>query len=77
MSDQTGDRIVRIDEVCRTLGLSKSTVWRRIRQGEFPPPFLLGGQRARAVGWRESVVLAWLDDHESARREPPETISGG
>ncbi len=60
-----GDRIVRIDELTTMLGLSKSTIWRRIRQGEFPPAILLGGEHARAVGWRESAVLKWLDDHES------------
>ena len=72
-----GDRIVRIDELTTMLGLSKSTIWRRIRQGEFPPPMLLGGEHARAVGWRESTVLTWLDDHETASESHSETAQEG
>ena len=72
-----GERIVRLDELTQMLGLSKSTIWRRIRQGEFPAPFLLGGERARAVGWRESAVLAWLDAHETASESHSDTSQEG
>ncbi|MXW99888.1 MAG: AlpA family phage regulatory protein [Acidimicrobiaceae bacterium] len=56
---------MRLDELTKVIGLSKSTIWRRIRQGEFPPPIRLGGENARAVGWPRAVVWEWLDARES------------
>jgi len=54
---KTDDRIIRRAELLRMCGLSKSTVWRRIKEGKFPAPVSLG---ARAVGWRESEVRSYL-----------------
>jgi prophage regulatory protein len=38
-------------------GLSRSTIYLRIQKGSFPKPIPLG---ARAVGWMESEIDAWL-----------------
>ena len=54
-------RIVRIQEVMSATGLSRSTIWRRVRNHEFPPPLKLGGLNSRSVGWREQDVDAWLE----------------
>ena len=32
------DRILRIPEVVRITGLSKTTIWRRVKSGDFPAP---------------------------------------
>ena len=63
---QQDDRILRLDEVTRTVGLSKSTILRRIRHGQFPRPVRLGAPDTQAVGWRQSDVVKWLAERESA-----------
>ena len=50
--------ILRLPEVIRQTGQSRSTIYRGVANGTFPAPVALG---PRAVGWRESDVLAWLD----------------
>lgn len=54
-------RIMRIAEVIETTGLSKTTIWRRVRDGEFPVPLKLGSLKTRSVGWREEDIEEWLD----------------
>ena len=56
-----GGRVVRLPEVLEITGLSRTTIWRRERDGSFPPPFRLGGERTRAVGWREQDIYDWID----------------
>ncbi|WP_047236683.1 helix-turn-helix transcriptional regulator [Chromobacterium subtsugae] len=51
------DRYLRIDEVVNRTGLSLPTIYRRIRQGDFPRQVKLG---ARASAWLESEVDAWI-----------------
>ena len=53
--------MIRIREVMDVTGLSKTTIWRRVRDHEFPTPLKLGGDTSRTVGWREEDVEAWLD----------------
>lgn len=50
-------RLLRLPEVQARTGLSRSTIYVRVDQGRFPRPVLLG---ARAVGWIESEIEAWL-----------------
>lgn len=52
------ERILRRPEVEARTGLSRSTIYLWIQQGEFPKPVALG---ARLVGWRESDVNSWLE----------------
>lgn len=59
-------RIVRLPEVMEITGLSRTTIWRRERDGSFPPPIRLGGERTRAVGWREQDIYDWIDGLSSA-----------
>ncbi len=44
----------------RAGGLSRVTIWRRVRDGDFPSPIRLGGPKTRAVGWRRSEIEDWL-----------------
>ena len=55
------DRILRIPEVVEVTGLSRTTIWRRVKSGDFPPPVRLGSLATRSVGWPESKVEGWLD----------------
>lgn len=50
-------KILRLPSVKELTGLSRSTIYLRISKNEFPAPISLG---ARAVGWIESEIEAWL-----------------
>lgn len=50
-------RFLRIREVLARTGLSKSTLYDRIRAGTFPKPVRLGGTLS---AWVESEVEAWM-----------------
>ena len=56
-----GRRVVRLAEVMEITGLSRTTIWRRERDGSFPRPIRLGGEGTRAVGWREQDIYDWID----------------
>lgn len=60
------ESILRLPEVKARTGLSRSTIYLRVSEGTFPQPVKLG---ARAVGWLESEVEAWLQNCvEESRR---------
>ncbi|NOC90613.1 AlpA family transcriptional regulator [Ruegeria sp. HKCCD6604] len=56
------DKIYRRPDVESLVGLSRSTIYAMIADGSFPKPIKLG---KRAVGWRQSDVLTWLDSRAS------------
>ena len=58
--------ILRLQQVKELTGLSKTTLWRRVRDGEFPPALRLGGPKSRAVGWRRSDVEQWLRERQAS-----------
>jgi len=59
--------ILRLPAVKARTGLSRSTIYLRVANDEFPKPISLGG---RAVGWLESEIDAWLEEMvESSRVE--------
>ena len=45
-------------EVERRTGLSRSTLYRKMREGTFPVPLKISD---RAVRWRESDIRAYVD----------------
>ena len=51
-------KILRLPKVEDLTGLSRSTLYQKIRDGSFPANISLG---ARAVGWLESDVVSWLE----------------
>ncbi len=50
-------KIVRLVEVLVRTGLSRTTIWRKVRCGDFPAPVQLG---KNSVGWPEHEVDAWV-----------------
>lgn len=52
-------RLYRLPDVLRLTGLSKSTVYARVKTGEFPAPapIFRGG---RAVAWRSEDITGWI-----------------
>ena len=51
-------RIYRRPDVEKLVGLSRSTLYAMMAEGNFPKPVKLG---KRAVGWREADVQGWLE----------------
>lgn len=54
--DEVG--FMRLPEVMKMTGLSRSTIYAMVARGEFPAPVKLG---ARASGWRVSDVVRWCE----------------
>ena len=52
--------VLRTNALTALLGVSRTTLWRRVRDGDLPPPLRLGGPQSRAVGWRRAEIEAWL-----------------
>jgi prophage regulatory protein len=50
-------RILRIDQVTDTVGLSKASIYRLGKLGLFPKPFRIG---ISAVGWDEAEIEFWI-----------------
>jgi prophage regulatory protein len=56
------DRIVRLNTVLTRTGLSRSTIYRKIAEGTFPPQIRIS---VNGAGWRESDINRWGNRGES------------
>lgn len=62
-------KILRRPNVEDCTGLPKSSIYALMAKGEFPRPIKIG---ARAVGWLDADIDAWIEAQVSAsRRESP------
>ena len=52
-------RLLRIGEVIRRTGLSKSEIYRRVQDNRFPPQIRIS---YRVAAWQESAVNAWVEN---------------
>jgi len=52
-------KIIRLPEVKNKTGLSRSSIYLRMSNNEFPQSISLG---SRAIGWLESDINEWLED---------------
>jgi len=55
------EKIIRLKTVLDRTGLSRSSLYRKIAEGTFPPQV--------RISWRESAVNRWIDDPVSYRNE--------
>ena len=62
-------RILRLLDVQFVTGKSRSTIYREMHSGEFPCAIKIG---ARAVGWREVDIAAWI---ESRVKDIPQEVA--
>jgi prophage regulatory protein len=60
--------ILRLVHVKARTGLSRSTIYLRIKDGSFPTPIALG---PRSVGWLEADVEAWIEARVRQSRIAP------
>lgn len=58
VTSSTTARMLRLREVCHRTGLSRTTIWRLERRGEFPAHRQIS---QNAVGWLEREVSAWIE----------------
>ena len=61
--------ILRRREVQARTGLSCSTLYERVKRGQFPPAIRLGQSPFSGVGWIESEITAWIKDRISQTRQ--------
>jgi prophage regulatory protein len=64
MPNRPPERILRKPAVRDRVGLSDTTLWRRVRDGEFPQPIRIG---KGLVGWLESEVDRWIAERAESR----------
>lgn len=61
------EAMLTIREVSAATGLSRSTIYERIRAGTFPRQVRVGGL---TVGWPESSVRGWIEGRVKRPLEP-------
>lgn len=64
--------ILRRPQVQQRTGLSRSTLYQYIKDGEFPASISLG---PRAVGWLESDVSDWISARVNLARQGQQPIA--
>lgn len=62
------DRIIRLKTVLNRTGLSRSTVYRKIAEGTFPPQIPIS---IHGAGWSESEVNRWVSNPPAYRPMAP------
>jgi len=60
------ESILRLKAVKERVGLSRSTIYARVKPGEFPEPIALG---VPAVGWLDAEIEEWLSEQIRRSRE--------
>jgi prophage regulatory protein len=68
----TAPKILRASDVCTYTGLSRTTMYRLIRQRQFPAPIRL---TTRTSGWMSDEVNAWLGQRMAESRLTPVATS--
>ncbi len=53
--------VVRMSRLVEMIGLSRSTIWKLLSEGQFPNPIRLG---SRSIAWRVKDVEEWLQSRE-------------
>ena len=61
-------RYIRVREVMKETGLSRTTLWRRVRDQAFPAPYSLS---ANCIGWRSDEVETWKKSRSRVSYAPP------
>ena len=64
-NSKTNSKILRKQATIEKTGLSRSTIYLMMKSGTFPKNVQLG---ARAVGWLESDIQAWIDSRITANQ---------
>lgn len=60
----SNDRFLRLPEVMHQTGFSRSSIYRLVELGEFPPPRKIG---KRAIAWLQSAISDWIQQRSAER----------
>ncbi|WP_421850619.1 helix-turn-helix transcriptional regulator [Oricola sp.] len=63
--------LISIQDTCRKLNISRTVLWRLVKNGEFPRPVAVSGKRKSFV---ESEVDAWIAARIDARDMAEEAV---
>ena len=66
------DRIIRLKTVLSRTSLSRSTIYRKVAEGTFPPQIRIS---VNGAGWRESDIDRWIANPAAWR--PKEEVDDG
>lgn len=68
MDSYTKDQqvLLKIKQVLELVPVGKTTLYKMIDAGKFPRPIRLS---ERAVAWRKSDILQWIDNLETTEKE--------
>lgn len=61
-------KLERLPSVMARIGLSRTTIWRQVKEGTFPAPVKLGPQ---AVAWPSAAIDEWIEQKIHGRGENP------
>jgi prophage regulatory protein len=57
MTSDTTPEMLRVSDVLKRTGMSRTSLYRKLREGTFPAPFELG---SNAIGWPAPLVADWI-----------------
>lgn len=60
-------KIIRLPDVMTTTGLARSTIYKKMKLGEFPKAISLGG---KSVGWIEGDIQQWIEAKITSSTKP-------
>ena len=60
---QGGEKLIRLPELLRTIGVSRATAYRYMDTGKLPKPMKLS---SRCVAWKASAINEWLAHLQAA-----------
>ncbi len=60
---QQSRRFLRLPAVKHAVGYGRTSIYQKIKSGEFPKPYSLG---ARAVAWLEEDIDKWIESRITA-----------
>lgn len=58
LANQASVTLITVDEVAHMLAVSRCTVWRRVKDKNFPQPIKIG---ARSTRWQYEEVSTWIN----------------
>ena len=56
--------LLNVYEVCRKIGCTRATIYKRVADGSFPKPVHIGPRSPR---WRSDEIADWIDRLSEAR----------
>lgn len=59
-------RLIRLPEVISRTGMSRSTIYLRLKQGNFPQPVEIG---PRSIAWYSDEITDWIESRELRTRK--------